>query len=388
MPSLTSKTPLHLLVLGIAEGKRMRHMQLAGKKFEPYIQLNILDYTNIIQTPERILDSLPPNSWLKIDSPGEDPQVQEFFIRQGWQLQQHTHRPLQLPTQHGQLMASDDWYYGYADFLNRLESLITPELNIRWVNNIKSILLMTDKWCCQQHFQQYHIPTPQLLGQIHNYDEFQTLMQQHSAAQVFIKARYGSSASGIIAYRRNRQGRQQASSTTIFENDLPFNSKRVRQYTQESDIARLINAIAQYDAYVENWIPKPRLNVQGKSLSFDFRTLMLNGQPQHEIIRASTHPMTNLHLDSHRIQSEQVKTQYGIAHMHDILEQAASTLPDAHIIGFDTIATPSKAWVLEANAFGDLLLDIRHQEQSTYEAQLACLLQQQKIGDYYSHFNN
>lgn len=378
-PSLTSKTPLHLLVLGVAGGKRMRHMQLAAKKFEPYIQLDILDYVSIIQTPERILDSLYSNSWLKIDSPGEDPQVQASFIRQGWQLQKHAHRPLELPTQHGQLMASDDWYYGYAAFLRRLESCIPTELNIRWVNSIKSILLMTDKWHCQQHFQQHHVPTPVLLGQIHNYDEFQTLMQQHPTAQVFIKARYGSSASGIIAYRRNRQGRQQASSTTIFENDLPFNSKRVRQYTQENDIARLINTIAQYDAYVENWIPKPRLNVQGKSLSFDFRTLMLNGQPQHEIIRASSQPMTNLHLDSHRIQSEQVKTQYGIAHMHDILKQAASTLPDAHIIGFDTIATPSKAWVLEANAFGDLLLDIQHQGQSTYEAQLTHILHQEAL---------
>lgn len=362
----------------------MRHLQLAAQNFKQLIDVQILDYAHILQTPERISDHLRPGSWLKIDSPGEDPQAQNFFIQQGWQHQQEQHpqhpsRPLNIPQEYGNLMASDDWYHGYALFLKTLEKHIPAELNIQWINTIPSILLMTDKWHCQQHFLQHHIPVPPLLGRICDYDEFKTLLQQHPAAQVFIKARYGSSASGVIAYRhnsRNGHSKQQATSTTIFQNGQPFNSKRVRQYIRENDIATLINTIAQYDAYVEAWIPKPKLRLENKNLSFDFRTLMLGGTVRHEIIRASTHPMTNLHLDSHRIPPENIAAQYNQTHMHHILQQAAGTLPSATIIGFDAIATPQKTWVLEANAFGDLLLNVQHQGQTTYEAQLAYILQQ------------
>ncbi|MGL4667144.1 MAG: STM4014 family protein [Saezia sp.] len=363
--------------MSVPSGKRIKGIRAAAEKAS--IQLDIVDYAQVIHHPEVLIDALRPESWLKIDSPGEDISVQKHFIEQGWALQQHPQRALTSSIDFGELMATDDWFHGFTDFLKRLEQQVAHRHpTVRWLNSVHDILLMIDKWQTQHHLHQHHTPMPPLLGRIHNYADFKAILQNHpQEGKIFIKPRYGSSASGIIAYQRSRQGHQQAISTTRFDGEKAFNNKRPSRYTKEKDIEKLINHIAQYDAYVESWIPKPSTRLHGKSLAFDFRVVMLAGEPQHTIARASALPMTNLHLDSERVDPSTISKLYNKVALHDVLIHAAQAFPGAKIIGFDVISTPEKTWVLEANAFGDLLLNLTFQNQTPYETQLGYILQQE-----------
>lgn len=379
-PRKLSQNPVRLVVLGVANGKRVQGLRSAAQTLQPYLELVHVDYADALKNPEILLSVLTPYCWLKIESPGEDLHVQNELIRQGWALQNDPSRPLKLPEVFGELTATDDWFYGFSHFLQKIELLIPSNYDVRFLNSVESILLMTDKWRCQHHFQEHHIPTPKILGQIHNYESFEALLQQYpESSQVFIKPRFGSSASGVIAYRHNRRGQQIASSSITFEGDTAFNSKKVKRYSNPKDITRLINIIAPYGAYVEEWIAKPGLKLDKCQLSFDFRVVTIATEPHYQIVRASSHPMTNLHLDSKRLEAQMVNGKCDIPAMQATVKQAARAFSGAAVIGFDVICSASSSWVLEANAFGDLLLYITHQGRTTYGAQLDYILHQQNI---------
>jgi hypothetical protein len=193
------------------------------------------------------------------------------------------------------------------------------------------------------------------LGLVRSYDEWLACLNRHAADRVFLKARYGSSAAGVLAFRRNRQGQMQAISSARWRADEPerlTNVKRMCHYNQESAIRAVVNLIAAQEAYVEHWLPKPRCAAG----HFDLRILTLGGQAAHCIGRASTHPMTNLHLDSQRIAPDTVLDANALHLAHTTAAQAAqAAFPRSHLIGFDVIARPHSATLLEANAFGDLL---------------------------------
>ena len=54
--------------------------------------------------------------------------------------------------------------------------------------------------------------------------------------------------------------------------------------------------------------------------------------------------------------------------MPDLCEKAAQAIPDALYVGWDVLVTPGfrKAYLLEGNAFGDLLPNVIHAGRSTY----------------------
>lgn len=373
---------IRLVVLGVVNGKRLRGLQKAAKAF-PDIDLHVCNYRDVINNPTLLLTHLQEGCWLKIDSPGEDPVVQRMFIEQGWVLNKHLNRALATPTHFGELIASDDWFAGFAYFLHTLESMIPSAWGVRWFNTVNAILLMTDKWRCQNHLQQAQVPTPKLLGLIRNYDDLQAQMAQNTfeGSQVFVKSRYGSSASGVVAFRCNHRGQLQASSTTIFDNGRAFNEKRIQTYQNEVDVALLIDKVAQYGAYAEAWIPKPVLQIKGKASckkSFDFRCLTLAGMPTHQVARASRSPITNLHLDNERISTLDVRHFSNVSLLQTTIEQAACCFMDAHAAGFDIICSKQRAWVLEVNAFGDLLPGLKYLGQDTYSTQLAYLSAQEE----------
>lgn len=375
-----SDNPVRLVVLGVANGKRVQGLRSAAQTLKPYLELVHVDYVDALKNPEILLKALTPNCWLKIESPGEDLHVQNELIKQGWALQNYPARVLRLPEVFGELTATDDWFHGFSHFLRKIELLIPPGYDVHFLNSVESILLMTDKWECQHHLQKHQIPTPKILGQVHNYESFKALLQQYpESSQVFIKPRFGSSASGVIAYRYNRRGQQIASSSITFDGDTAFNSKKVKRYTCQKDITRLINIIGPYGAYVEEWIAKPGLKLDKSQLSFDFRVVTIATEPHYQIVRASNHPMTNLHLDSKRLQAQMVNGKCDIPTMQAIVKQAACAFSGATVIGFDVVCSASNSWILEANAFGDLLLHITHRGRTTYEAQLDYIMHQQNI---------
>ena len=71
-----------------------------------------------------------------------------------------------------------------------------------------------------------------------------------------------------------------------------------------------------------------------------------------------------------------------ICHLQAATVKAAAAFPASRMIGFDLIARGTRSWVLEANGFGDLLLDLRHDGRTTYEDQALLAPARSAINEY------
>ncbi|QEI06040.1 hypothetical protein FXN63_09470 [Pigmentiphaga aceris] len=383
-----------LLVLGVAGGKRMRGLQDAAQRHGDVV-LHCVDYADAMRDPTALHAMAATGMALKIDSPGDDAWVQHQLCLRGWEAGSGmAEKPMPdnvvsggkgsddithdctaasptisttvlppKPVAKGELMPTRDWYAGFAQFLRAIPQTAAP------LSPVEDILLMTDKLNCQQHLRSHGVAIPPLLGAVSGYGHLLALLDQAGVDNAFIKPRYGSSAAGVVAYRRNRRGNELAVSTVHSANGQHFNAKRMRRYTNTQEIAALIDTLAADQAYAEAWIPKPRTQGGG----YDFRVVTLDGEPQHRVARVNNAPMTNLHLDAQRAQAEDLLNDVALQALVDTARAAARTFPRSRMMGLDIVVRGERAWVLEANAFGDLLPRLHWQGRDTYDAQLHAL---------------
>ena len=205
---------------------------------------------------------------------------------------------------------------------------------------------------------------------MHGYEHLQALLHEHQLDRVYLKPRYGSSASGVVAYRRNRAGRQQATTSAALSRaegrTRLFNVKRMARYETAADIAALVDALAAQELYAEAWLNKPRC---GDS-HYDLRVVTVAGQPAHRVARIGDRMMTNLHLDNRRGDASGLLNAADLDALEQTAALAARAFPASHVTGYDLVVRHGQAHVLEANAFGDLLPGLLWQGIDTYTAQL------------------
>jgi hypothetical protein len=321
---------------------------------------------------------LAGHAWCKLDSPGEDAQVTGALIARGWRLA-GAPGPAPHPLRHGELAFQHWWFAGFADLVRALKS---PLGSVQLLNAPDEILLMCDKWACQLHLRAHGIPIPELLGEVHSFAELDERLPARSYPALFIKARYGSSAAGVIALRRHPDGRMAAYSSARLDGEgAIYNHLRISRYAERGQIAALVDALAPQGAYAERWIPKPRFPAglqdglpmdRAHDACYDLRVVATFGRACQRVARISSSPMTNLHLGNERAQPEWLEDSERAA-LEATVERAARAFPGSRCIGFDAVLHGEEVHILEANAFGDLLPGLRHphgpQGSTTYEDQ-------------------
>nr|WP_244479170.1 STM4014 family protein [Stenotrophomonas terrae] len=341
---------------------------------------HVFDYETLLAEPARLPEALAqlPGAIVKLESPGEAPELHQALVRRGWELSGAAGDAPQ-PAAHGELVHQQFWYAGFADVLTALP------YGPRYLNAPADLACMSDKLRCQQHLAAAGVAVPPLFGVIRSYEELRERLRDVGCERVFIKARYGSSGAGVLAYARNRDGREVAyGSAELVEQDgrwRVFNSLRQRRYDRHDDIARLVDLLAVQGAYIERWIPKP--TVPGSDgRRYDVRVVALDGQPRQRVARMSAGALTNLHLGNARTGLDFLLDAEAIKHLEAATATAAAAFPNSRMIGFDLIVRGTRNWVLEANGFGDLLLDLRHAGRTTYEDQALLTPARPAINEY------
>ena len=369
---VTSKSPSDVLLLGHAASRRSQLLQQACARLG--VALQLLDWNAFVAAPATLAQRLVQQRyrWLKIDSPGEDAQCAQRLRVLGWQAVGSATAP-PAPALHGELATQHYWQAGFDRVLGWIDAAIaataTPP---RLLNSTAGIRGMTDKWRCQQTLAA-RVPVPRLLGLLHSLEQLDAEWPPGDWPRVFLKPRYGSSAAGVIALQRHRDGRLSAfSSARRDAAGRVFNHLRVSRYSRRSEVAALVDAIAAQGAYAEAWIRKPRAPSPQRG-HYDLRVVAHAGQARQRVARISSSPMTNLHLDNARAAPDWLDEQ-SQATLARTVAVAAQAFPDCHSIGFDAIVTRHGTTVLEANAFGDLLPGLRHDGCETYDdqARLMC----------------
>jgi glutathione synthase/RimK-type ligase-like ATP-grasp enzyme len=302
--------------------------------------------------------------WCKVDPPSEDAAVTEALIARGWRLS-GSDGLAPRPLSYGELAFQHWRFAGFADVMSRLERQLGT---LRLLNPVHDILVMCDKWACQNHLLQCGAPVPELMGEVSSLDEFDEHFPARLFPAVFVKARFGSSAAGVIALRRHPDGRAIAYTSARIDSDGQiFNHLKVSRYIQRESIALLFEKLAAQGAYAERWIPKPRVPAD-RSACYDLRVVAACGKARQRVARISRSPMTNLHLGSRRASPDWLNDLQTLALEH-ATASAAGAFANSRCIGFDVNLRDCKPYIFEANAFGDLLPGLQYDRATTYDDQ-------------------
>jgi glutathione synthase/RimK-type ligase-like ATP-grasp enzyme len=243
------------------------------------------------------------------------------------------------------------------------------------MNSTADIRMMFDKRACQHYLQQQGIPVPVILPVVQDYQSLLAVMEEQRIMRVFVKPAHASSASGVVAFRRNGRHLQAITSAEIDRSSGElqlFNSLRVRAYSTETDITALIDTILAGHAQVEEWLPKAALEER----YFDVRVLVIAGVARHTVIRTSKQIITNLHLGNKRGDMQVFIHTFGEQKMQEIrqlAEQTAACFSGSLYMGVDIMLSANRKdlYVLEVNAFGDLLPGLTDKNENCYEAELS-----------------
>jgi glutathione synthase/RimK-type ligase-like ATP-grasp enzyme len=357
---------LPLVLLGVRGSKREMLLQAARAALGQRAAV-VLDWAEWLAQPALLTASLAHPCLFKIDTAGDDARVHAALMREGCAA---LGRAVPRQPDRGEIAVPEEWFAGLSLALQRVALALSALPHVQVMNAPHELLLMTDKLACQRHLAAHGIPIPRLLGPIAGYAQLRAVMDEHGLTQVFLKTRYGSSASGVVAYRRNGRGAEQATSSASLVQGMGgarlYNVKRLRSYNAQPDIVQLLDLLARQQTYAEAWIPKPRHG----NAHFDLRVLTLGGQPAHRVARVGARMMTNLHLDNRRGDVASLLGERDHAALEQTAAAAAATFPRSHVIGLDLVVRKGRAHVLEANAFGDLLPKLLWQGRDTYAAQL------------------
>ncbi|WP_405178190.1 STM4014 family protein [Nocardia sp. NBC_01377] len=276
---------------------------------------------------------------VRLDSPGENAEVDRVL------------RGVPDPTR---VEGSARWYVRFLEAVRSLRGGVR-------LDDPDDIAVLFDKRLCHERLARAGVPVPPALtsgtaAPVGDWSEIRERMREAEMARVFVKLAHGSSASGVLAVESTRAGRIRATTSVEITSDGTLhNSLRIRRYTDERDIATIVDRLAPDGLHVERWIPKASQD----NRSTDLRVVVIAGRATHVVVRTSRAPMTNLHLGGSRGDVDAVRAAAGEhwAEAMAICERAAACFPGTLCVGVDLL--PVIGWrrfvVGEVNAFGDLL---------------------------------
>lgn len=322
----------------------------------------------LVSYPQIIANDFPKitrPTCLRITSTGENFDLWKNILRLGGY-------PLSAAPifERGLIHPNPYWYRGWCRILQNIHGFIGKNPLVRPMNTTTSIQLAFHKLKCQQLLNKQGIRIPKIiLPNVIHYAALIEKLQKENIHQVFIKPYHGSSASGVMAFRQ-ANGKQILYTTIQLKGKKLYNNLRLQKYNSIAQIKTIINAMIPSGLMVEEWIRKKTF--QEKSV--DFRILVINGKAVFVVPRMSKHFITNLHLGNEKGNIKAVENNWGTALIEQaktLAIQAVNTIGGLFYAGVDVaISTKGQPYILEVNAFGDMLLNIYREGLTTYEYEL------------------
>lgn len=370
------------VIIGNPENRRVRCFQQAlASRGQPIA--SVLSYESLL-SGDVSLASLPQDVIVRLESPGENANVERLLIRAGVDPSQaegscvYDRKDLPgLPQEHGRILAPRQSYLGYVTTMRDWFANSDDSTDQTWTTTPEALTTQFDKALCQASCAQAGIPTPKRIGIISGWEELSQAMSDAGIERCFVKLANSSSASGVMAihYRGNKT--TLATSVELVQSSsgaVLYNSLKLKNYRDIADVKSLVDSVAKHRAYTEEWLPKASIARR----VCDLRLLVIAGEPRHAVVRTSRSPITNLHLGNRRGDIDEFWQRISEEQQHELWKtcrRCAELFPGSLHLGLDILFTPGfrRHYLLEVNAFGDLLPNITHRGASTYEAQVDAL---------------
>ncbi len=330
-----------------------------------------------------VLDSIANEPFLvRLDSVGEDQSVEHKLLDLGYPEVKTGHvahirpnRLAQYDHQYGEVLCPRQFHCGYEKYLQQLASVFEQKSRWRILNSPDSIRQLFDKRTLLPKYQKLGLPIADTLQQtsgetISSVVELKSAMLTNRWEKVYIKLSCGSSASCLAIYQFTENQSERLITTLLNRNNKWFNSLKVQRLDDPQKINRVIRFLLGEGSRIEKAMPKAKLN----NAYMDLRILIINGEPCFTLVRQNTHPITNLHLGGTRGDLQQFLQRVDVGEWEKVLRtcRKIAATHDSFQIGVDIMFEPGFKThrVIEANAFGDLLPNLRKKGLSVYAYQI------------------
>lgn len=323
-----------------------------------------------------------PGESVRIDSPGEDPEVE---------------RLLRGAADTTRVEGTGRWYLRFTAAVHEVAQAVRSAGGTLW-SDPDELGVLFDKRLCHGALAAAGTPVPAsptsgpdaVRDPVRGWEDVRAVLALPGFRRAFVKLAHGSSASGVLAVETGAGGRIRA--TTSVERTSSgalHNSLRLRRYEDERVIGAIVDTLAPDGLHIERWLAKA--SQQGRSA--DLRVVVVGGRATHAVVRTAAGPLTNLHLGGTRGDLAAAVAAVTAAGGHwerdalAVCERAAAAFPRTLCVGVDLL--PALGWrsfaVGEVNAFGDLLPRLTGLPGSpaegldTYAAQVAAVRRDQHV---------
>lgn len=207
-------------------------------------------------------------------------------------------------------------------------------------------------------------------------DELLDFMRENRVYQVFLKPVRGSGAAGVTALRFSpERGRIALYTCAALDQGEIVNTKKLYRLEGE-DAGNLLDKLLELDCVVEKWHRKATF----QGYSFDLRVVIQDNQVDYILPRLSKGPITNLHLNNHSMELEELNLDKAVVEsISEICIRAAGCYPGLKSIGMDVLLEKEslKPYIIELNAQGDLLHKDIYNENRIYKRQIEIMQRMQ-----------
>jgi len=320
---------------------------------------------------------LPRDGLIRIDSSGEDDEVERSLLRRGEAAARAERVPAismtelaALPYQLGRIVHPRQHHLGFLAVLAEIEEATR---GARVLPPPSAIRELFDKTAASAHWRALGIPMPEALPVVWTPDELRAGMRERGWTSVYVKLTSGSSASCLALF--TRRGEREEVVTTVEDTGTErFNTRRLQHLTTRARIDRVLGFILGEGAHVERSIAKAKLDGR----FFDLRVLAIDGETPFIVMRTAPHPITNLHLGGLRGDVDALRARITPAAWDAAMAScvAVQRATGAFHVGVDLMFEPDLTHhrVIEGNAFGDLLPNLLCDGLDVYGWQIRRLL--------------
>ena len=360
-------TPANVILVGAPDGPRIIAFQdaLARCGHEAGV---VMSYADLLKNPDSLAVKCSPSTWMQFTSPDRDAETLHALYQAGEAMAREHGYPA-LNSDEAQAAVDTRGLLGApAQLAMGLNCAILKAGHIaqhtgaRMSAHPKEIALAFDKTASMARLNACGVPVPRQLGVVGGFDDLVEKMQAAATQRVFLKMRFGSSAAAMIALMMSKSGRVCAYTTAeISASGDVYTTRRVAKLEQLSQVRELVNRLAPDGLHGEVWIPKAGV----ANHICDLRVITISGAPLFNVLRMSHHPMTNLHLGGKRGTVEQLQARLAPEDWRAMIKscrKVAALFPATQALGIDVAihANLRDHAVLEVNAFGDFVKDVRY----------------------------
>ena len=330
---------------------------------------------------EPLLAELPAGTILRIDSVGEDDEVERALIRRGEAAARNEGVPAiragalaKIPFERGRILYPRQHHLGFLAVIREIEAAIaTFGRTWRVVQPPSAIVELFDKRITSKKWRGLGIPVPEALDDVRDPDDLRSRMEAADWRSVFVKQASASSASCLAVFD-HRPGSEHAITTVEDTGRARYNTRKLQRVTGRRALDRLLGFLLGEGAQVERAVPK----AQRDGRFFDLRVLTIDDEAAFVVMRTATHPITNLNLGGLRGDVDALRASVPEAAWEAAMAscRAVQRASGAFHVGVDLMFEPGLAAhrVIEGNAFGDLLPNLVRDGLDVYGWQIRRLL--------------